>query len=131
MVKEFHEKFGHPIGVPFTWREVTLRDNLIDEEIQEVYNEMFPQWEEYSPQPSREEQMAAIDKVALTKELCDLLYVVLGTGVTFGLPLKEAFEEVHRSNMSKLGEDGKPVLRADGKVLKGSNYTPANLEKLF
>jgi len=59
---------------------------------------------------------------ALLKELADLVYVVYGTAVSLGLNLDEALERVHESNMSKLGEDGKPIYREDGKVLKGSNY---------
>lgn len=68
----------------------------------------------------------------LGKELCDLLYVVLGTAITYGFQdvLERCFDEVHRSNMSKLGADGKPILREDGKVLKGPNYSPANLDFL-
>lgn len=64
--------------------------------------------------------------------LCDLLVVVYGGGHTYGLDLDAGFEEVHRSNMSKLGEDGKPIKREnDGKVLKGPNYFPPNLIKVF
>jgi predicted HAD superfamily Cof-like phosphohydrolase len=68
-----------------------------------------------------------VDKIKLTKELADVLYVVIGTAVAFGLPLEKAFKEVHRSNMSKLGADGKPILREDGKVLKGPNYSEADI----
>lgn len=133
-VLEFHEKFGHPIGVPFSIDHLELRGKLILEEEGEVLSELWPEILEYDEDSTIENSridITNIDKVKLTKELCDLLYVVLGTGVTFGLPLKEAFTEVHRSNMSKLGTDGKPVLREDGKVLKGPNYSPANLEQFF
>jgi predicted HAD superfamily Cof-like phosphohydrolase len=50
--------------------------------------------------------------------------------VAFGLPLQVAFTRVHKSNMSKLGADGKPIYRDDGKVLKGPNYAPVDLEDL-
>lgn len=63
----------------------------------------------------------------LLKELCDVLYVVYGTAYRLGYDLDGAFAEVHRSNMSKLGDDGKPVYREDGKVLKGPNYRPADV----
>lgn len=69
-------------------------------------------------------------KAALLKELCDLQYVLSGFAVTFGLPLDEAFKRVHESNMSKLGPDGKPVYREDGKVLKGPNYKKPDLSDL-
>jgi predicted HAD superfamily Cof-like phosphohydrolase len=66
------------------------------------------------------------------KEGADLLYVLLGTFVSLGLgdQLIEAFERVHISNMSKLDENGKPIYREDGKVLKGPNYKSPNLEDL-
>ena len=66
-------------------------------------------------------------KAELLKELSDLLYVVFGMAVTFDLPIAEAFLRVHESNMSKLGEDGKPLYREDGKVLKGPNYKAPDL----
>ena len=78
-----------------------------------------------------EEVVEAGSMENLTKELADLLYVTIGMAVTFGLPLVEVFERVHQSNMSKLGEDGKPIYREDGKVLKGPNYQPPKLDDLF
>ena len=69
-------------------------------------------------------------KAALLKELCDLQYVLSGFAVTFGLPFDEAFKRVHESNMSKLGPDGNPVYREDGKVLKGPNYKKPDLSDL-
>jgi predicted HAD superfamily Cof-like phosphohydrolase len=58
--------------------------------------------------------------------LCDILYIAYGTAIVNGWDIDSAFEEVHRSNMSKL-QDGKPIYREDGKVLKGSNYSPPDL----
>lgn len=63
--------------------------------------------------------------------LTDLLYVVYGAGHSFGIDLDKCFEEVHRSNMSKLGEDGKPIYREDGKVLKGENFSEPNLKGII
>ena len=60
--------------------------------------------------------------------LTDILYVTYGAGHAFGIDLDECFKEVHRSNMSKLGEDGKPIYREDGKVLKGPNYSEPDLK---
>src|SRR5437870_2018759 len=68
---------------------------------------------------------------ALLKELSDLRYVTEGCAVTLGLPHEDAYVEVHRSNMSKLGEDGKPIYRKDGKVLKGPNYREADMVALL
>lgn len=63
------------------------------------------------------------------KEMADLVYVVLGFFATAGIDFDLVFDEVHRSNMSKLGDDGKPLIREDGKVLKGPNYTPADVTR--
>lgn len=64
------------------------------------------------------------------KEIADLLYVTYGMAITFGFDIDTAFNRVHKSNMSKLGPDGKPVYREDGKVLKGPGYKPADLSDL-
>ena len=65
------------------------------------------------------------------KELADLVYVCYQFAENMGWFLDEALNRVHLSNMSKLDEDGKPIYREDGKVLKGPNYQPPNLEDLF
>lgn len=62
------------------------------------------------------------DLVGIADALADIMYIVLGTAVSYGIPIDEVFDEVHRSNMSKVGEDGKPIHREDGKILKGKNY---------
>lgn len=118
-VLEFHKTYNVPINVPFTEELVDLRVSLCVEECKEVEEELWLNSPEF------------IDKKRLTKELADLLYVTIGTAVTFGLPLEEVFNEVHKSNMSKLGEDGKPIMRSDGKVLKGKNYKEPDLDKYF
>jgi len=118
-VLEFHKTYNVPVGVPFTEELVDLRVSLCVEECKEVEEELWLNSPEF------------INKKRLTKELADLLYVTIGTAVTFGLPLEEVFNEVHKSNMSKLGEDGKPIYREDGKVLKGPNYKEPDLEKFF
>ena len=66
----------------------------------------------------------------LLKELADLVYVTYGYAATFGWNLDEAVRRVHASNMSKLGKDGQPIYRDEGKVLKGPNYEPPHLEDL-
>ena len=65
------------------------------------------------------------------KELADLVYVCYQYAENMGWFLDEAFDRVHKSNLSKLDEDGKPIYREDGKVLKGPNYKPPTLEDLF
>jgi len=64
------------------------------------------------------------------KELADLVYVCYQYAENMGWLLDEALNRVHLSNMSKLGEDGKPIYREDGKVLKGPNYKPPDLSDL-
>ena len=69
--------------------------------------------------------------VNVLKELADLVYVCYQYAANMDWDLDEALDRVHKSNMSKLGEDGKPIYREDGKVLKGPNYAPPNLENLI
>jgi len=64
------------------------------------------------------------------KELADLVYVCFQYAENMEWDLEEALDRVHKSNMSKLGLDGKPIRRADGKVLKGPNYQPPHLNDL-
>jgi predicted HAD superfamily Cof-like phosphohydrolase len=63
--------------------------------------------------------------------LTDILYVTYGAGHAFGIDLDKCFEEVQRSNMSKLGADGKPIYRDDGKIMKGGNYSEPDLKKVL
>lgn len=70
-------------------------------------------------------------KRELADALGDILVVTIGTAITFGLDIEEIMRRIHTSNMSKLGEDGKPIYREDGKVLKGPNYEPPKLDDLI
>jgi NTP pyrophosphatase (non-canonical NTP hydrolase) len=123
-VKAFTVAMGQPVGADIIKERdlLKMRTKLIEEETKEAAQETL--WEDALGNP-------VIDKAELTKELADLLYVTYGMAVTFGLPIDEVFERVHRSNMSKLGDDGKPIYREDGKVLKGPNYQPPDLTDLF
>lgn len=122
-VMEFHRAFNHPINeAPENNPElVELRMSLIEEECDEVLEELdaflYEEGEE--------------SKMHLAKELADILYVVYGTAVSFGINLDLVFHEVHKSNMSKLDEDGNPIYREDGKVLKSERYVEPELDKLF
>jgi len=79
------------------------------------------------------EAVEAGDMVEVLDALCDIQYVLDGAFLEFGLhSVKDAaFAEVQASNMSKLGEDGKPILREDGKILKGPNFRPPNLAQFL
>ncbi|MEZ4853969.1 hypothetical protein [Flavobacterium sp.] len=73
------------------------------------------------------------DLVEVADALGDMLYILCGTILEHGLQhkIEEVFDEIQRSNMSKLGEDGKPIYREDGKVMKGPNYFKPNFEKIL
>ena len=115
-VREFHETYGLPVK---SARDISdektnrLRINLLAEELEEL-----------------QEALDNGDIVETLDALIDLQYVLDGAFLSFGLQNKKeaAFAEVHSSNMSKLGEDGKPIRReSDGKVMKGPNYFKPNL----
>lgn len=112
MVKHFARVYGQTMG--HQWEKGSekdmLRFNLLREEYEEVLDANTP--------------------AKLLKELADTAYVVYGFAATFGWDLDEAFRRVHASNMSKLGPDGKPIYREDGKVLKGENYQEPDLTDL-
>ena len=91
-----------------------LRLDLIQEEVDEL-----------------QEALDAKDIVEIADALTDILYVTYGAGHAFGIDLDTCFTEVQRSNMSKLGIDGKPIYREDGKVLKGRNYSPPQLARII
>lgn len=83
-----------------------------------------------------EEYLQACKEGNLTEiadALGDMMYILAGTILKHGLQhkIEEVFEEIQRSNMSKLGEDGKPILREDGKILKGPNYFKPNIDKIL
>ena len=71
------------------------------------------------------------DIVEVADALTDLLYVIYGAGQAFGIDLDECFQEVHLSNMSKLGEDGRAIKREDGKVLKPNTYFPPDIASVL
>ena len=73
------------------------------------------------------------DVVEVADALGDMLYILCGTIIEHGMQnvIDDVFEEIHRSNLSKLDENGDPIYREDGKVIKGPNYFPPNLKKFF
>jgi predicted HAD superfamily Cof-like phosphohydrolase len=129
VVREFHEAFRLPAPDQPPLRPdpdlVRLRARLIREEFEEVMDELGVL------AVSRDPERILKSLRNLLKELSDLRYVTEGCAVSLGLPMAEAYAEVHRSNMSKLGPDGQPLYRQDGKVLKGPNYTEADMVALL
>ena len=77
------------------------------------------------------EASAESDTVALADALGDIVYVVYGTALTYGIDLDAVIREVHRSNMSKLGPDNRPVMREDGKVLKPPGYSRPDINRVL
>ena len=118
-VKEFMDAFGQEVVTKPDWpsaETMELRVDLIEEEVGELNEAIFD---------------ASGNLVEVADALADILYVVYGAGHAFGIDLDKCFSEVHRSNMSKLGEDGKPIYREDGKVLKGESFSEPNLKEVL
>ena len=129
----FRHKFPRPDG--YNTDRIALSETLIREEFKEVM-EALANYEVASEFARiwKSDQLAKYilrkRRAELLKELCDLVYVAVDAAIAEKLPFDVAFNRVHASNMSKLGEDGKPVYREDGKIMKSKNYLPAVLEDL-
>lgn len=116
-VQEFHRTYKLNVGenpVLLAQEERDLRIRLLREEFEEYL-----------------EGEANDDIVEIADALGDILYIVYGTAVSYGIPIDEIFQEIHDSNMSKLGEDGEPIYREDGKVLKGPGYFKPRIDAII
>ena len=114
-VKKFMKTFGQEVKEKPEFpndRISSLRFDLIEEELLEL-----------------KEAINKKDIKEVADALTDILYVTYGAGHAFGIDLDKCFKEVQNSNMSKLGEDGKPIYNEKGKVMKGPNYFKPNLNK--
>ena len=114
-VRKFMKTFGQEVKekAEFPNEKITsLRYDLIKEELEEF-----------------KEALDKKDLKEVADALTDILYVTYGAGHAFGIDLDKCFEEVQNSNMSKLGEDGKPIYNEKGKVLKGPKYFKPDLKK--
>ena len=120
-VDEFHKAYGMPRGI------VTVSDDfskVTQEDADRIKLRFDLNAEEFK------ELVTAETPAEIMKEACDLVYVILGMFVEFGWNFDEAFKRVHESNMSKLDDEGKPIRREDGKILKGPNYQAPDLRDL-
>ena len=128
-IKEFHKAFRLPIEEDITVPLLKLRKTLIAEEVKELFEEL----DIVIKKLEAGEEVSKENYVNMLKEMSDVQVVLSGTAVSIKQlrNLHEAFIRVHESNMSKLGEDGKPIYREDDKVLKGPNYKKPNLEDLI
>lgn len=127
-IKDFHEAFGVDVHAEPSIQLLKLRRTLIDEEVKELFAEI----DTAIAYLEKNEEVPHDVYHNMLKELADVQVVLSGMSVTLE-PLKkleEAFMRVHESNMSKLGSDGKPIYREDGKVLKGPNYFSPDLSDL-
>ena len=116
-VKKFMKTFGQVIKDKTEFpneKIVQLRYDLIKEELEEL-----------------NQAIKDNDIKEVADALSDILYVTYGAGHAFGIDLDKCFEEVQKSNMSKLGLDGKPIYNDDGKVMKGPNYFKPDLNKFI
>ena len=116
-VGDFMEAFGQEVLYIPTMPDfnlAALRLDLIEEEVQEL-----------------RDGLGRSSLLEVADALTDILYVVYGAGHAFGIDLDDCFHEVHRSNMTKLGEDGRPLYREDGKVMKGPNYEEPDLDQFI
>lgn len=125
-VREFHEKFGLDVREPGDPIDFSFEDDEDNTELFELRHTLnVEEWNELLVAWLGEDLVEYVDAV------CDLIYVLAGSLVSFGVDLDACFAEVHRSNMSKLDSDGKPIVRADGKILKGDNFTPPDLGSII
>jgi predicted HAD superfamily Cof-like phosphohydrolase len=136
VLKHFHKTFGHPVAevpVPGSVELRHLRLKLIAEELAELADALCFNFT-YELEPMIKvggHSTYDVDLVEAADACGDLRVVVVGTEVALGLPGQEVFAEIARSNLSKLDDDGKPILRADGKLLKGPHYVPPNITRLI
>ncbi len=118
-LKEFHTAFNLPqrdIPTIIPPEEFKLRHKILMEEVGELSDAYF-----------------VGDIIEVADAIMDCLYILIGTALQFGIAdkLESCFDEVHRSNMSKLGNDGYPIMREDGKVMKSENYTQPDLKRVL
>ena len=114
-VKTFMETFGQMVRTKPQFpdeKTMRLRYDLIKEELNEL-----------------ELAMRSKNLKEIADALADILYVTYGAGYAYGINLDKCFQEVQRANMSKLGDDGKPIYNDKGKVMKGPNYLAPNLKQ--
>lgn len=127
--EEFAYRFKQEYGLTFDPENLdtlVLRMKLIAEEA----NEAIDAGEDIKTAMLRGTRPSEETVAHFLKELADLQYVLSGCAVAFGLPLQEAVDEVHESNMTKIGDDGMAKFNDAGKVLKGPHYRPAEMQRV-
>lgn len=147
MVREFHEKFDHPVReegmslASMSPERILLRYGLVMEEFTELTEALFGREAAHELEKAYsnmhddhyidEPENWALDDVEVADALGDMDYVINGFAHEAGDPHDKVVEEIHSSNMSKMGPDGKPILRADGKILKGPDYFRPDIARVL
>jgi predicted HAD superfamily Cof-like phosphohydrolase len=140
LVKVFHSIFGHPIAeslTPQTKEMRELRVKLIAEELGELCVALGVKLNlrvglvDFRMDAEAHLEDLEVDLVEAADALGDLDYVVAGANLVFGIPADLVINEIQRANMSKLGEDGKPIYREDGKIMKGPNYRSPDINSIL
>ncbi len=138
LVRQFHETYDLPIvsdGPNADRERIHMRMSLIAEEFAELTGAAYGQEARKIIEDAFDKAHAADDKTRDTVEIADalgdLIYVIYGAALELGIPMADVLAEIQASNLSKLGEDGKPIYREDGKVLKGANYFPPDIKKVL
>lgn len=148
LVTEFHETYGMPVNPhsepTVDYDRIHMRYALIAEEFAELTEALYGEKSGQIVQESAEFAVNValsslhnhgtplpLDTVEAADALADLVYVIYGASLESSIPLDAVLAEVQRSNMSKLGEDGKPIYRPDGKVMKGPNFSQPDIRKVL
>lgn len=138
LVRQFHQTYGLPIvsdGPSADRERVHMRMRLVAEEFSELVGAVYGSQARGLIEDAYKEAVASDsgdrDTVETADALADLVYVIYGMALETGIPMRDVLAEVQASNLSKLGEDGKPIYREDGKVLKGRNFFSPNIPRVL
>ncbi|MCI1675550.1 MAG: GNAT family N-acetyltransferase [Ancrocorticia sp.] len=138
LVRAFHRTYGLPIqtDTPNADRErVFMRMRLVAEEFSELVGATFGAQARATIEEAYRNAVAqddhSRDTVEVADALGDLVYVIYGMALELGIPMRDVLAEIQASNLSKLGADGKPIYRPDGKVLKGPNYFRPDIRRVL
>lgn len=125
-VRDFHTATEIPLDAPFDRALLQLRKDLLAEEVRELMAE----FDSALADLEAGRDIPAATRLNMLKEMADVIYVTMGAAASFGFPITKAMERVHESNLSKFDENGKPIRREDGKILKGPRYHPPQMDDL-
>jgi predicted HAD superfamily Cof-like phosphohydrolase len=149
MVTEFHQVFGHPVeSAPLTpdIKQMRFRARFLLEEMSELIEAIGARHAKNKHlcravdlidhardqiEMANDYEFDDVDLVEVADALGDLDYITSGAALTFGIPLPQVVAEIHRSNMTKLGEDGQPIYNDEGKVVKGPGFEKPQLTPII